>query len=352
MPLCRDNGLNLVYNGSRICKVGEGGRHDFMKLGSQTISFPYIMAPMAGYTDLPFRLLVRRLGCGLACTEMVSAEGLVRRIPQTWAILKTVPEDHPLSVQLFGSRPESMAQAADLASEAGADIIDINMGCSVKKVAKSGSGAALLKDLKRAEEVIKAVRKATRLPLTVKIRSGWKEGDRTYLTMARIAEDNGVDALVIHPRYAVQGFSGLADWSLLGELKERLRIPIIGSGDVQSPEQALDRKRQTDCDGIMIGRQALRTPWIFKQIREIEKGGASMDPDLRERRSWLTSYWQWIEDNYQGKAQINALRRTLFVLTRGLPASGEFRQNVALAPSKESLKTLFEEYFDSLVPVV
>lgn len=323
-----------------------------MNIGSQSLSFPYIMAPMAGYTDLPFRLLVRRLGCELACTEMVSAEGLVRQVPLTWGILKTVSEDHPISVQLFGSKPEAMGQAARLVEEAGADIIDINMGCSVRKVAKSGSGAALMKDLKKAEEVIKAVRKATPLPMTIKIRSGWKEGERTYRTLAEIAQDSGVDALVIHPRYAVQGFSGQADWSVVTELKERIQIPVIGSGDIQTPEQALAFKKQTGCDGIMIGRQALRTPWIFKQIREMEAGGFPAQPDIRERREWLTSYWKWIEDNYQGRAQVNALRRTLFVLTRGLTASGNFRQNVALAQTPERLKSLFEEYFDSLLPVI
>jgi nifR3 family TIM-barrel protein len=303
---------------------------------------------MAGYTDLPFRLLVRRLGCELAYTEMVSAEGLIRRLPVTWSILKTVPEDHPLSVQLFGSRPEAMAQAALLVEEAGADIIDINMGCSVKKIAKSGSGAALLKNPAQAEHLIKAVRKATRLPLTIKIRLGWKDGDTTYRTMARMAEDAGVDALAIHPRSAVQGFSGQADWSVVEELKTWVQIPVIGSGDVHSPDQALALKRQTRADGIMIGRQALRSPWIFKQIRELENGGSPIDPDLKDRRGWLNSYWQWIEENYQGPAQIRALRRTLFVLTRGLTASGEFRQNVAQAPTKERLATLFEEYFDSL----
>jgi tRNA-dihydrouridine synthase B len=304
---------------------------------------------MAGYTDLPFRLLVRGLGCELACTEMVSAEGLVRRIPLTWSILKTAPEDHPLSVQLFGFNPEAMSRAAILAGEAGADIIDINMGCSVKKVSKSGSGAALLKDLHQAEVLIKAVRKATHLPLTIKIRSGWKEGDQAYRDITRVAEDSGVDALIIHPRYAVQGFTGQADWSVVRELKEWVRIPVVGSGDITSPSQALDLKRQTHCDGIMIGRQALKTPWIFKQIKEVEAGETPTHPDPEKRRAWLFSYWEWIEKNYQGPAQIKALRRTLFVLTRGLPASGEFRQNVALARNKERLKSLFEEYFDSLM---
>jgi nifR3 family TIM-barrel protein len=288
------------------------------------------------------------LGCELACTEMVSAEGLVRQATQTRSILKTVAEDHPLSIQLFGSKPESMAQAAKMAEEAGADILDINMGCSVRKVAKSGAGAALLKDLKKAEGVIQAVRKATPLPLTVKIRTGWKDGERTYRTVGRMAEDSGVDALVIHPRSAVQGFSGQADWSVVAEIKEQIRIPVIGSGDVQTPAQALDLKQQTGCDGIMIGRQALRTPWIFKQIRELEAGKQPAQLELQERWEWLSSYWKWIEDNYQGRSQINALRRTLFVLTRGLPASGDFRQNVALAKTPERLRFLFEEYFKEL----
>jgi tRNA-dihydrouridine synthase B len=319
-----------------------------MNIGSQAISFPYIMAPMAGYTDLPFRLLVRKLGCGLACTEMVSAEGLVRKVPLTRALIQTDPEDHPLSIQLFGSHPEVMAQAAGLAEEAGADIIDINMGCSVKKVAKSGSGAALLKDLIKTEKLIRAVRKATSLPLTIKIRSGWKEGEPAYRTLVQIAEESGVDALVIHPRYAVQGFSGIADWQVVAEIKERLSIPVLGSGDITTAAQALALKQQTGCDGIMIGRQALRTPWIFKQIREMEAGEPLTHPVSMERRGWLNSYWQWVVEHYQGPAQIKALRRTLFVLTRGLPASGEFRQNVALARTREWLRVLFEDYFDRL----
>lgn len=322
-----------------------------MQIGSHTISFPYLMAPMAGYTDLPFRLLVRGLGCQLAYTEMASAEGLVRHLPETWALLRTDPQDHPLSVQIFGSRPEAMVQAARLVEEAGADIIDINMGCPVRKVNRSGSGAALLKNLKQAEEIIKAVRKAVRVPLTIKIRLGWNTGDKTYETMALLAEEAGVDALAVHPRSAVQGFTGQADWSILEELRSRVRIPLIGSGDIHSADQAVACLKQTDCDAVMIGRQALRTPWIFRQIQELLKGGSPVTPSLKERRDWLNGYWLWIEENYEGKERVKALRRTLFVLTRGLAASGEFRQNVALAPTEARLRTLFEEYFDSLEPL-
>jgi tRNA-dihydrouridine synthase B len=303
---------------------------------------------MAGYTDLPFRLLVRDLGCQLAYTEMVSSEGLVRHLPETWALLRTDPKDHPLSVQLFGARPDSMSRAAQLVEEAGADIIDINMGCPVRKVNRSGSGAALMKNLKLAEDIISAVRKAVKVPLTIKIRLGWKYGDQAYNTLARLAEDSGIDGLAVHPRYAVQGFTGQADWSILEDLRTWVRIPLIGSGDVHTANQALAYKKQTQCDAIMIGRQALRTPWIFRQIKELEQGESPINPDLQERRGWLNGYWQWIEENYSGKEQIKALRRTLFALTRGLAASGEFRQNVAMALTAERLRFLFEEYFDSL----
>jgi len=303
---------------------------------------------MAGYTDLPFRLLVRRLGCELAWTEMISAEGLARRMPSTRELLKTHPEDRPLVVQLFGANPESLARAAVQAEEAGADALDINMGCPVKKVVQTGAGAALLKDLKRAEAVIRAVRKAVSLPLTIKIRLGWKEGEAVYRTLALMAEGQGVEALILHPRYALQGFRGSADWSAVAELKGSLKIPVIGSGDIVTPEQALKRKEETGCDGVMIGRQALRTPWIFTQIREMEERGTYSIPHIQGRREWLFSHWQWVEGHYTGQAQVQALRRFLFILTRGLPGSGAFRQRTAMAKTPDTLKELFHEYFDSL----
>lgn len=302
---------------------------------------------MAGYTDLPFRLLVRRLGCELAWTEMVSAEGVARNNSQTGELLRTVSEDHPLVVQLFGSNPMSLSCAAVSVVEAGADALDINMGCSVKKVVKTGAGAALLQNLKKAEAVIRAVRKAVTVPLMIKIRLGWKEGDDVYRTLGRMAEAEGVDAVVFHPRYALQGFRGRADWSAVMDLKQRLRIPVIGSGDILDPTQALTRKAQTGCDGIMIGRQALRTPWIFQQIRMIQEGLENFTPDLDTRRRWLSDHWAWVVDHYDGPTRITALRRILFVLTRGLPGSGEFRQKAAVARSRESLRALFEEYFAS-----
>lgn len=318
-------------------------------IGNRVIFFPYIMAPMAGYTDLPFRLLIRNLGCELAYTEMVSSEGLVREVPASRSFLKTVTEDHPLTVQLFGADPEIMARAALMAQAAGADIIDINMGCPVKKVVKTGAGAALLKNPRQVETLIKAVRRSITLPLTIKIRPGWSKENPVFETVARIAEETGVDALTIHPRWAVQGFSGQADWSILREVKEKIKIPVIGNGDVHSATQAIALKKSSGADGIMIGRQALTTPWIFTEIKALEAGGLPDGPTLGQRRLWLASYWDWIMANLYGKAQIQGLRRALFILTRGLPDSGEFRQKVASARSPETLKRLFENYTRSFL---
>jgi tRNA-dihydrouridine synthase B len=316
-----------------------------MLIGNHLIDPPYILAPLAGYTDLPFRLLARRLGCGLAYTEMISAEGLGRQAPGTWELLEKDPADHPLTVQLFGSRPESLARAAAFLEEWGADIIDLNLGCPVKKVVKTGAGSALLKDPSRAQAIFKAVRQATTLPLTVKLRSGWRPEEPTGLTVAQMAEDCGFAAVVLHPRWAVQGFTGQADWALVGEYKRRLTIPVIGNGDILDAYQALTLRKESGCDGVMIGRQALRAPWIFGQIEALEAGRAVIEPDLETRKGLIEDYWRWILEHYQGTAQIKALRRALFVLTRGLPGSGQFRQQVGIARSLDILLELFEQYF-------
>ena len=258
------------------------------------------------------------------------------------------PADHPLTVQLFGAQADSLARAAAFLEDWGADIIDLNLGCPVKKVVKTGSGSALLKNPSQAQAIFKAVRQATTLPLTVKLRAGWRPEEPTGLLVARMAEDCGFAAVALHPRWAVQGFTGQADWAMVGELKKILTIPVIGNGDIQDAAQALALKRETGCDGVMIGRQALRTPWIFGQIEALEAGLPVADPDLKARRGLVDDYRRWILDHYQGNAQIKALRRALFVLTRGLPGSGQFRQQVALARTQEILEELFNLYFVGL----
>jgi len=214
-----------------------------LQIGPLKLSGSLIMAPMAGYTNLPFRLMVKKLGAGLVTTEMISAMGLVMGQKKTLSYLRSHPSEKPLAVQIFGSRPEVMARAAQIAAEAGADLVDINMGCPVKKVVKTGAGAALLRDLKKVEQIVKAVRMACSVPLTVKIRTGWSSETPVPCELARIVEESGADAITVHPRFATQGFSGIADWNWIRRVKEAVKIPVIGNGDVFQPDGALENRK-------------------------------------------------------------------------------------------------------------
>jgi tRNA-dihydrouridine synthase B len=199
------------------------------KIGSLSLANPLLLAPLSGISDLPFRLLAKEQGCALVCTEMISAEGLIRNRKKSERLIRTCPEERPLAVQIFGPRPATMAEAARIVEEMGADLLDINMGCPVRKVVKGGSGAALLKDLNRAKEIMQSVRKAVSLPLTVKLRSGWDEKNQNVLEVARVAEECGVDALTVHGRTRSQGYGIKADWKIIARTKESLNIPVIGN---------------------------------------------------------------------------------------------------------------------------
>jgi tRNA-dihydrouridine synthase len=214
-------------------------------------------------------------------------------------------------------------------------------------VVQTGSGAALLKDPARTLHLLKEVRRAVSRPLTIKIRAGWQPGEPTGLTIAAMAEECGYTAVALHPRWAVQGFAGAADWKLVSLLKERVKIPVIGNGDILSAAEALSRRRETGCDGIMIGRQALKSPWIFRQMKELEAGRPALEPDRAERKKIIAAYWEQITERYEGTRQVKALRRGLFVLTRGLQGSGLFRQKVGLARTAPGLHGLFDQFFSS-----
>src|SRR5512136_3034702 len=209
-----------------------------MKIGNITLKNRVFLAPMAGITNLPFRTVAREFGCGLAFTEMISANGLVKKTNKSYRYLISAPYDKPLGVQIFGSDPNVLSEAAQIVTDFGADLLDINMGCPVRKVVKTGAGAALLKEPDRVRNILQAIRKSTSLPLTVKLRSGWHRGEIRVNEIARIAEDCGVDAVILHPRTADQGYSGAADWSIIREVKKKSHIAVIGSGDIRSPEDA------------------------------------------------------------------------------------------------------------------
>ncbi|MFO7783635.1 MAG: tRNA dihydrouridine synthase DusB [Thermodesulfobacteriota bacterium] len=319
-----------------------------LEIGTVTLENRLAMAPMAGITNLPFRILVRRLGAALVTTEMVSAVGLTMGHPRTRNYLRSWHQEKPLSVQIFGSAPDGMARAAQIAVEAGADIVDINMGCPVRKVAKTGAGAALLDHPDRVAAIVKAVRLACPVPLTAKIRSGWSPDRPAGLRVARVIEDCGADALTVHPRFATQRYSGRADWSLIREIKEAVGIPVLGNGDVFQAKDALRMREETGCDGVMIGRGAVGNPWIFRQVLDLEAGLPPGEPSLEERRSHILEHYRLLASTVGEQRAPYMMRGLLLRYTKGLRHSSSFRGRITRIKDFESLSALMDDYFDLL----
>ena len=306
------------------------------------------LAPMAGITDLPFRLLNREFGVGIAFTEMMSAVGLIRGTGKTLQYLNSTPEDRPLGVQIFGSDPAVLSEAAKVITDQGFALLDINMGCPVKKVVKTGAGAALLKDVSRLGSLLLAVRRATHLPLTVKIRSGWRRQDINCLEVVRIAEDCGVDAIIMHPRTADQGFSGAADWSLIGTVKKHVKIPVVGNGDIRTAADARRMIRTTGCDGVMVGRGALGNPWIFEDMipNQQEQRVLSLCT-IEERERVIRHHLGMVVDFVGESIGVRHFRKHLLWYTKGLRGGSRFRQWIGLTKDSEGLLHELHEFLCS-----
>jgi nifR3 family TIM-barrel protein len=319
-----------------------------LKIGSLLLSNPLVLAPLSGISNLPFRLLAKEQGCGLVFTEMISAEGLVRNRKATEGLMKSCPEERPLGVQIFGSNPSSMAAAARIVEEAGAETVDINMGCPVRKVVSGGSGAALLKDPGNAGEIMKAVRKAVSMPLTVKIRTGWDDQSLNYLEIGRIAEDCGVNALTLHGRTRRQGYACKADWETIAEAKRQLRIPVIGNGDLTSPEAVRSFFALTGADGAMIGRGALGNPWIFRQILQFFRGSLPEPPSLEEKEKTILRHLRMTVDSRGEKHGVREFRKHLLWYTRGLRGGSEFRSQAATWVSYSEVVERIREFFEKI----
>ena len=320
-----------------------------MKIGSLTLKNNVFLAPMAGITNLPFRTLAREFGCGLAFTEMISANGLVRNTKRSYRYLLSSPHDRPLGVQIFGADPGVLREAAQMAADTGADLIDINMGCPVRKVVKTGAGAALLKEPERVHCILQTVRKATSLPLTIKLRSGWHRGEMEALEIASIAQDCGVDAVIIHPRTADQGYSGAADWSVIEEVKEKLHTSVIGSGDIRTPEDAYRMIKTTGCDGIMVGRAALGNPWLFAEIiRHLEGRKSLMPPSSAEREQLIRRHMD-MEINYSGESLgLRNFRKHLLWYTKGIRGGSLFREVVGRIHDKNDILDAVHRFFHAI----
>jgi len=319
-----------------------------MKIGSVDLDNITVLAPLAGITNLPFRILAREAGCALVCSEMVSANGLVHRSQKTHQMLDSRPEEKPLSVQIFGSGPLIMADAAVMVESSGADILDINLGCPVKKILKSGSGAALMKAPEKIEAILRAVRKSIRIPLTIKLRTGWDQSGAQAFKIAEIAGACGVDAITLHPRTVGQGFGGRADWSLIAQIKKWTSLPVIGNGDIVQPEHAIEMQNQTGCDAVMIGRAAIGAPWIFSQILALVQGDDVSSPELSSRFELMIKYLRHSVVQFGEQRACHMMRSRLGWFVKGLRYSSRFRNSIKQISTEAEAMALIRDYRDFL----
>lgn len=326
-----------------------------MKIGAVELPFPLAVSPMAGMTDSAFRRLVKRNGgCGLVVSEMVSAEGLVRGIDRTLEYAEFTDEERPVSIQIFGGDPEKMAAAAQIVEGMGADIVDVNMGCPVPKIAKHNAGCSLMREPEHAASIIGAMAKAVKIPVTVKMRAGWNDEERNATVLARMVEDAGAAAVAVHGRTAAQSYSGSADWTLVTRIADALAIPVFGSGDCVEPEQIVTRIR-SGVEGVLVGRGVLRNPWILGQAADLTAGRPVRAISLAHRGQFLLDYidlllGERVRDDDKarlghGRWVVNKIRALGSWYTKGLDNGSHLRTAINSAESLEALRDLIVGFF-------
>lgn len=323
-----------------------------VQLGTIRVDPPLWLAPMAGVTDRDFRLIVRRIGgVGVVSMEFISSKAIVNGNKKTRELMYFSEEERPLAIQIYGSDPVAMREAAVVVQELGADICDINMGCPANKVLKGCAGAALMGDPKLAETIIRTVRDAISIPLTVKFRLGLDDCRRNYLELGKICEANGVQAVAMHARTAREMFSGEAQssWHHLARLKESLSIPVIGNGDVREPDDALRMLAETGCDGVMVGRGATINPWLFRQIAARISGSAFTEPTVADRRDMILGHFRLVAEREPSRYAMHKLRKFTGWYTHGLPNGRRLRQEINQIPDVESFLVAVESFFAEIL---
>ncbi len=324
-----------------------------MRIGSVYLSSPFAIAPMAGMTDTAFRRLVKRQGgCGLVVTEMVSAEGLIRGIDRTLEYAEFTDEERPIAIQIFGGDPVKMAAAAQIVESRGADIVDVNMGCPVQKIAKHDAGCSLMREPEHAAAGVAAMAEAVKSPVTVKMRAGWNDDQRNAPTLARMVEDAGAAAIAVHGRTAAQSYSGLADWDLVAQIATERSIPVFGSGDCVEPEQIVERMN-AGVEGVLVGRGVLRNPWILAQAADLARGRPMRRITLEERGRFLLEYIDFLTRERIDEARagthdrwiINKLRALGSWYTKGLENGSHLRTAINTIDSLARLRETIVEFF-------
>ncbi|HBG4427846.1 TPA: tRNA dihydrouridine synthase DusB [Clostridioides difficile] len=322
-----------------------------MKIGNLELKNKVFLSPMAGVTDLPFRLICKEQGCGLLYTEMINGKALCYDDENTKKMLKIEEEEHPVAVQIFGSEPEFMGRAAEIMNDYSNEILDINMGCPAPKVVKNGDGSALMKNPKLAEEVLRAVVKNSKKPVTLKIRKGWDDNSVNAVEIAKIAEDCGISALAIHGRTREQFYTGKADWDIIAEIKKNLSIPVIGNGDVFTIEDSINMLDKTGCDAIMIGRGAQGNPWIFKRINHYMNTGEILpEPTLNEKISTAIKHLKLAVEEHGEYVAVREMRKHIAWYLKGLRNSAKLRDEINKIEDYQEVVSKLEYYMeDSLI---